>query len=77
MERLLRLGGAGGMGLGQSATPTDAPVVDTAEQVTRTIFQILKTNLYKSFCSQPSMIHSARSICPVGSDHYSHLKFVL
>ena len=34
MERLLRLSGAGmgGMGSGQGAT--DAPVVDTAEQVT-------------------------------------------
>lgn len=33
MDRLLRLGGPGLGGLGQSAPPTDAPVVDTAEQV--------------------------------------------
>ena len=32
MDRLLRLGGPMS-GLGQSAPPTDAPVVDTAEQV--------------------------------------------
>lgn len=34
MDRLLRLGGPMS-GLGQSAPPTDAPVVDTAEQVTQ------------------------------------------
>ena len=38
MDRLLRLGGPMS-GLGQSAPPTDAPVVDTAEQVT---FKCLK-----------------------------------
>jgi 26S proteasome regulatory subunit N11 len=42
MDRLLRLGGAGGMGLGQGATPTDAPVVDTAEQVYISSLALLK-----------------------------------
>jgi hypothetical protein len=32
MDRFLRMNAAG-MGMGQSAAPTDAPVVDTAEQV--------------------------------------------
>lgn len=39
MDRLLRLGGAG---LGQSAAPTDAPVVDTAEQVYISSLALLK-----------------------------------
>ena len=41
MDRLLRLGRAG-MGMGQSATPTDAPVVDTAEQVYISSLALLK-----------------------------------
>ena len=32
MDRFLRMNAAG-MGMGQSSAPTDAPVVDTAEQV--------------------------------------------
>ncbi len=42
MDRLLRLGGAGGMGLGQGGTPTDAPIVDTAEQVYISSLALLK-----------------------------------
>ena len=41
MDRLLRLGGAG-MGMGQNAQPTDAPVVDTAEQVYISSLALLK-----------------------------------
>ena len=41
MDRLLRLGGAG-MGMGQNSTPTDAPVVDTAEQVYISSLALLK-----------------------------------
>ena len=43
MERLLRLGGAGmgGMG-GGGAAPSDAPVVDTAEQVYISSLALLK-----------------------------------
>ena len=37
MDRLLRLGG-GLQALGQGASPSDAPVPDTAEQVSSTIF---------------------------------------
>lgn len=33
MDRLLRLGGAGMTGLNPGPPPSDAPVVDTAEQV--------------------------------------------
>ena len=39
MDRLLRLGG---VGLGQNSTPTDAPVVDTAEQVYISSLALLK-----------------------------------
>merc|ERR1712117_784404 len=42
MDRLLRLGNAGGLGMGQGATPTDAPVVDTAEQVYISSLALLK-----------------------------------
>jgi len=42
MDRLLRLGGPGLGGLGQSAPPTDAPVVDTAEQVYISSLALLK-----------------------------------
>ncbi len=43
MDRLLRLGGAGGMGLGGAGgAPTDAPVVDTAEQVYISSLALLK-----------------------------------
>jgi len=41
MDRLLRLGGAG-MGMGQNSAPTDAPVVDTAEQVYISSLALLK-----------------------------------
>ncbi|KAK7473878.1 hypothetical protein BaRGS_00034867 [Batillaria attramentaria] len=41
MDRLLRLGG-GMPGLGQSAPPSDAPVVDTAEQVYISSLALLK-----------------------------------
>lgn len=41
MDRLLRLGGAG-MGLGGNSTPTDSPVVDTAEQVYISSLALLK-----------------------------------
>jgi len=41
MDRLLMLGGAG-MGMGQNSTPTDAPVVDTAEQVYISSLALLK-----------------------------------
>ena len=36
MDRLLRLSGAGLGGMGGAQQPADAPVVDTAEQVSRT-----------------------------------------
>ena len=42
MDRLLRLGGAGGMGLGGGGQPTDGPVVDTAEQVYISSLALLK-----------------------------------
>ena len=42
MDRILRLGGAGGMGLGGGGAPTDAPVVDTAEQVYISSLALLK-----------------------------------
>merc|ERR1712014_492534 len=42
MDRLLRLGNAGGLGMGQGATPTDAPVVDTVEQVYISSLALLK-----------------------------------
>jgi 26S proteasome regulatory subunit N11 len=41
MDRLLRLGGAG-MSMGQNSAPTDAPVVDTAEQVYISSLALLK-----------------------------------
>ena len=41
MDRLLRLGSAG-MGMGQNSAPTDAPVVDTAEQVYISSLALLK-----------------------------------
>ena len=37
----MRLGGAG-MGMGQNSAPTDAPVVDTAEQVYISSLALLK-----------------------------------
>merc|ERR1712007_298261 len=40
-DRLLRLGGAG-MSMGQNSAPTDAPVVDTAEQVYISSLALLK-----------------------------------
>ena len=55
MDRLLRLSGAGmgGMGSGQGAT--DAPVVDTAEQVVnndlRIIFIFIHLGLHFITCS--------------------------
>lgn len=42
MERLLRSLGGAGMGLGQTAPPTDAPKVDTAEQVYISSLALLK-----------------------------------
>jgi 26S proteasome regulatory subunit N11 len=41
MDRFLRMNAAG-MGMGQSAAPTDAPVVDTAEQVYISSLALLK-----------------------------------
>lgn len=44
MDRLLRLGG-GMPGLGQGTTPSDGPVVDTAEQVYISSLALLKVKL--------------------------------
>jgi 26S proteasome regulatory subunit N11 len=41
MDRFLRMNAAG-MGMGQSSAPTDAPVVDTAEQVYISSLALLK-----------------------------------
>ena len=42
MDRLLRLGAGGMPGMGQGATSTDAPTVDTAEQVYISSLALLK-----------------------------------
>ena len=42
MDRLLRLGAGGMPGLGGSAPPSDAPAVDTAEQVYISSLALLK-----------------------------------
>lgn len=42
MERLLRMGGGGGMGGLGGGMPTDSPVVDTAEQVYISSLALLK-----------------------------------
>jgi hypothetical protein len=49
MDRFLRMNAAG-MGMGQSAAPTDAPVVDTAEQVMKDSLDNYWTVIYR--CSR-------------------------
>ena len=44
MDRLLRLGAGGMGGLGGSAPPSDAPAVDTAEQVYISSLALLKVS---------------------------------
>lgn len=60
MDRFLRMNAAG-MGMGQSSAPTDAPVVDTAEQVYISSLALLK--MLKHGRAGKIILLSTTSVC--------------